>query len=577
MRNRMVIAAVVALVAGGLLAAVPATAGSDGKVREYVVLYEDGASAKDARNAIADLGGTVVDEISAIGLAKVRTDNPDFASDVAGESLLAGAARNRIVGFAEPALREKVDEVESLVAANGVGSTIEAAAAAEPLANLQWDMAMIHATVDESYAMGTGNHDVLVGIIDTGIDASHPDLAPNFNADLSQNFTTDIPLIDGPCNQEPDHSCEDPADVDEGGHGSHVAGTVGAVLNGLGIAGVAPDVSLVNLRAGQDSGFFFLFESLAAMTYAADNGIDVVNMSFFTDPWLFNCRDNPLDTPTEQLEQATIIDSTNAALEYAHANGVTLIAAEGNEHTDLGNPTDDAISPDFPPGTEKVRDNIDNDCLIIPTEGNHVLSISSLGSTGRKAYYSNYGLEQTVVSAPGGDRREFFGTPQYNTAGLRVLSTYPAELAMEEKLITRNFKPRTSLAVVDCGEGKPSPSTCGVYVYLQGTSMASPHAVGVAALIIEAIGSGTGADFGADPDAVEADLKATATNADAFFTAFSGDDWRDFCPVPPTLFHYDDTSLPVDPPEWDALCAGTADLNGFYGDGVVNAEEAASL
>jgi subtilisin family serine protease len=458
-----------------------------------------------------------------------------------------------------------------------VGPTIEAAADAEPLADLQWDMAMIHATVDESYAVGTGNHDVLVGIIDTGIDASHPDLAPNFNADLSRNFTTDIPLIDGPCNQEPDHSCQDPPDVDEGGHGSHVAGTVGAALNGLGIAGVAPDVSLVNLRAGQDSGFFFLFETLAALTYAADNGIDVVNMSFFTDPWLFNCRANELDTPTEQQEQATIIDATNAALDYAHANGVTLIAAEGNEHTDLGNPTDDAISPDYPPGTEKVRDNITNDCLIIPTEGNHVLSISSLGSTGRKAYYSNYGLEQTVVSAPGGDRRQFFGTPQYNTAGLRVLSTYPAELAMEEKLITRNFKPRTPLAVVDCGGGNPSPSTCGVYVYLQGTSMASPHAVGVAALIIAAIGSGTGADFGADPDEVEAMLRSTATNADVFFTAFSGDDWRDFCPVPPTLFHYDDTTLPVDPPDWDALCEGDADFNGFYGDGVVDAEEAASL
>jgi len=68
---------------------------------------------------------------------------------------------------------------------------------AEPLAGLQWDMAQIHATAEESYAVSTGNPDVLVGIIDTGIDASHPDLAPNFDADLSRNFTTDIPLIDG--------------------------------------------------------------------------------------------------------------------------------------------------------------------------------------------------------------------------------------------------------------------------------------------------------------------------------------------------------------------------------------------
>src|SRR5512132_4092736 len=576
MRNRMVMFAVMSLVAGGLLAAIPASADSTGKVQEYVVQYREGVSAAEARAEIGALGGRVVEEISAIGAAKVRTSNPDFASDAIDSDALAGVARNRIVGFADPALREKVDEVESLIAARGAAPDVAADVEGEPLADLQWGMKMIGATAEGSYAVETGNPDVLVGIIDTGIDSTHPDLDDNFNAELSQNFTTDIPLIDGPCNQEPDHSCEDPADVDEGGHGTHVAGIVGAELNGLGGRRITKTVSLVNLRAGQDSGYFFLFETLEAYVYAADNGIDVVNMSFFTDPWWANCRDNPDDTLQEQIEQRSVIDLSNDALDYAFAHGVTLIAAEGNEHTDLGSPTFDVLSPDYPPGNERVRA-VDNSCLVIPTEGNHVISVSALGSTRRKAYYSNYGLEQTVVSAPGGDRREFFGTPTYNTAGLRVLSTYPAELAMEEKLITRNFKPRTPLAVVDCGEGKPSASTCGVYVYLQGTSMASPHAVGVAALIIAAIGSGTGADFGADPDAVEAALRDTATNADEFFTDMGGQDWRRFCPVPPTKFHYDDTSLPVDPPDWDALCAGTADLNGFYGDGVVNAEEAAGL
>src|SRR4029450_9368789 len=119
MRNRMVMVAVVALVAGGLLAAIPASADSTGKVQEYVVQYREGGSAAGARAEIDALGGRVVEEISAIGAAKVRTSNPDFASDAIESDALAGVARNRIVGFADPALREKVDEVEALITARG--------------------------------------------------------------------------------------------------------------------------------------------------------------------------------------------------------------------------------------------------------------------------------------------------------------------------------------------------------------------------------------------------------------------------------------------------------------------------
>jgi lantibiotic leader peptide-processing serine protease len=97
-------------------------------------------------------------------------------------------------------------------------------------------MKMIGATPEQSYKTQPGSKDVLVGIIDTGVDGSHPDLAPNLVKSLSRNFTTDMPDIDGPCEVE---DCKDPADVDEGGHGTHVAGTVGAALNGIGVAGVA--------------------------------------------------------------------------------------------------------------------------------------------------------------------------------------------------------------------------------------------------------------------------------------------------------------------------------------------------
>ena len=206
-----------------------------------------------------------------------------------------------------------------------------------------------------------------------GIDGTHPDIKPNFNKSLSRNFTVDIPDIDGPCEVK---SCKDPANVDDDGHGTHVAGTVAAAINGRGIAGVAPGVTLVNLRAGQDSGFFFLGPTVDALTYAGRHGIDVVNMSFYTDPWLYNCADNPADSPDAQAEQRTIIAATQRAVSFARRNGVTLISAEGNEHTDLGQPDVRCDQPRLRgragPVNQAYPRTVDNSCLNVPTESDGV-------------------------------------------------------------------------------------------------------------------------------------------------------------------------------------------------------------
>jgi subtilisin family serine protease len=168
-----------------------------------------------------------------------------------------------------------------------------------------------------------------------------------------------------------------------------VAGTVGAALNGFGISGVAPGVGLVNLRAGQDSGFFFLQATVDAMVYAGLVGIDVINMSFYTDPWLYNCLDNPADSPEAQAEQRTIRVVTQRAINFARAHGVTPVGALGNQNTDLGNPTEDDTSPDFPPGSAYPRD-VDNSCITVPAETRGVISISALGPSHKKAHYSNW-------------------------------------------------------------------------------------------------------------------------------------------------------------------------------------------
>jgi lantibiotic leader peptide-processing serine protease len=517
---------------------------------EYVVLYTDLASAAAAKAAIKAAGGQVVRENLKVGLATVRSSNANFITAVAGKAGVAGAARNRVIGQVPGRGTPKRNQVETegTKGQGGAKATAHARPGHEPLADKQWGMRMINATPSGSYRINQGRRSVMVGIMDTGIDGSHPDIRANFNRRLSRNFTTDIPLIDGPCQDEPDRSCHDPADVDEGGHGTHVAGIVAAPINHLGVAGVAPKVTLVNIRAGQDSGFFFLEPTIDAFVYAGDVGLDVVNMSFFTDPWLFNCPNDPTATPAEQIEQRTVIAATQRAVRYARNHNVTLVAALGNEATDLGNPTVDEISPDFPPGTERTR-KVDNSCLTMPTEARGVIGVSALGPSGRKAYYSNYGLEQTDVSAPGGDRRDFFGTPQYMQPETRILSTYPRNVLEEEGLLDEHGIPTDPLVLRDC-----RGSVCAYYRYLQGTSMAAPHATGVAALIVGIYGhrDRPGRGLTLDPRRTERILKATAEDTP--------------CPSPPTLVYPD-----PDLEGLSATCEGSLERNGFYGFGVVDA------
>ena len=550
-------------VLGALALIVPLTAGAAGRdntKQTYVVLLERGASIDSAKQAVKRADGRVLSINRKVGVATVRSSNSDFVSDVSRSGAVQGAAHNRPVGEApadqvtDPFAIERMAALRASAKGNGYvrrRGGERPAPLEEPFADLQWDMKAIRATAGKSYRRQQGNSGVRVGILDTGIDASHPDIAPNFNRALSRNFTTDDPLIDGACADDPDGSCTDPADVDEDGHGTHVAGTVAAPINRLGMAGVAPGVELVNIRAGQDSGYFFLKPSVDALTYAADIGVDVVNMSYYIDPWLYNCADNPADSPAEQLEQRTIIQATERALAYARARGVTLVSAEGNGNTDLGKPVTDATSPDYPPENERER-TIDNSCKSMPLEAPGVLGITSFGPSGRKAYYSDYGVEQADLAAPGGDRREFFGTPDYQNPANTVLAPYPKSLAILNEELNPDGTPNTPFVLADCSRGADQ---CAYYQYLQGTSMASPHAVGVAALVVASRGKRDKRHGGLtlSPKKVERVLKETARDK--------------ACPEPRT-FTYPDPDLT---PDYTAVCEGDEDFNGFYGHGIVDA------
>ena len=569
---RRVLFAFVALATVAMIGsiAVGTEAGSDSRPTRYIVLYEPTASPAALKAAVKQAKGRILRANYKVGVATVVSSNTRFRADAARSAVIDGVARNVPIGKARPSLRPKVSEEQLRTlrqAARGTkaaplkaatGNALDNHNRSEPLAPLQWDMRMIHATPDGSYRKEKGSKRVLVGILDTGIDGNHPDIASNFDRSLSRNFTVDIPLVDGPCADERDGSCNDPNDVDENSHGTHVASTVASPINNLGVAGVAPNVTLVNLRAGQDSGFFFLQASVDALTYAGDHGIDVANMSYFIDPWLYNCG-NPLhpvpqDSPVDQAEQRTIINAAQRALDYAHQHGVTLVAALGNSNTDVGLPTSDGQSPNFPPGNEHPR-TVNNTCLDVPTEGNNVISVSALGPSKTKADYSNWSYEETTVSAPGGWFRDA-GWPANGIPNL-ILAAYPRNVAEDNGELNPDGTPNTPFVVRDC-----RGSTCAYYQWIQGTSMASPHATGVVALIVSQYGHRQGTRISLHPLFAQAYLEASATDTACMSNQADG------------TFSY---AAQNRPPSFTSYCEGTPVFNGWYGHGIVDALRAVEI
>ena len=326
----------------------------------------------------------------------------------------------------------------------------------DPLSPCQWNMPVINAGAD-TRAIATGQG-VRVGVIDGGVDFTHPDLAGAIDVAASCSFINSDTPTAAP-QEVANGNCANKAAVqDLQGHGTHVATIIAARVNGVGIVGVAPRATIVALKACTLNSFCFADSVAAALRYAGNQRLDVVNLSLFADPFLYFCGND--------AGQRAILREVQAAARYAQQRGVVIVASAGNEAQDLGHPITDTISPDYPPDAAVERE-VGNNCRVVPAELPGVVTVSATGVT-TLASYSNVGTP-VDVTAPGGDAPQ---TPTTVFGRGRILAGWSSTdmTGTWEALIPLNR------AVV---------SGSGRYVWISGTSMSSPHAAGVAALIRE--------------------------------------------------------------------------------------------
>jgi subtilisin family serine protease len=480
-----------ALVCGLSLAAAPAVAApaQTGESETYVVLYKANAVGAKSLAKLSAAGGTVVQTYPQIGVAIVSSDRVGFGDAVeAADPSVQGAASTAALGV------QLADEATDAAEPIDPGTP---APGDDPLSSIQWDMDQISAPA--ARAINGGSASVIVGDIDSGLDWTHPDLAPNVD------FSRSVSCVGGVPNQDP------AAWMDDDGHGTHTAGTIAAAKNGLGMVGVAPNVKIAGIKAGDADGFFYPEAVVCSFMWAATHGIQVTNNSYFADPWLFNCKNDP--------EQRAIWEAERRAIRFAQQSGTVVVSALGNQSDDLAHTTGDATSPD---NTTPVQREISNACAIVPAEVPGVIGVTANGIDQFKSYYSSYGMGAADVVAPGGDRRFQVTQP----GGGRILSTWPA-----------------SLLATTCGIPLVSPD--GAYCYIQGTSMASPHVAGVAALIVS-----TGIT---NPGTVAARITGTADPI--------------ACPTDMSVY----ANFPAVDNGAPQVCTGGIGYNSFNGHGQVNA------
>lgn len=398
-----------------------------------------GTNPEDLQRALAlvpGAGGAALASYPEIGTFFAQSATPSFAPDLAAALRQAGISIHSIGPTrVAPVLyyervelpTDKKDEAPAPQsgAAGGLNSMRDETASAAPAeANeeiFNWGAVAMHAR--EAEAVNVKRAPVTVAVVDSGVEDTHPDLEGRVDTSRSVKCS-----VNGVATQD-FYGWRD-----EFYHGTHVAGIIAANHNDIGIDGIAPESTIVAIQATNDNRLIYPEYVTCAFMWAASHGVDIVNNSYSMDPWVYWSPTDP--------EQAAGLEAATRSIKYAQDKGLAVIAAAGNEGVDIDNPWIDNGSPTDVPTPTKNR--AVEGSIRVPSMLDGVAQVSAVGqaynvkpglSLGR-AEFSNYG--RTIDFAAPGDQI-------YSTA-------------------TTLFY-RSGYAVAD------------------GTSMATPHVSGVAALI----------------------------------------------------------------------------------------------
>ncbi|MFC3447935.1 S8 family peptidase [Amycolatopsis speibonae] len=358
----------------------------EGRALRYVVAFDRGTSEAEARAAVAGGCGSTTTYYPQIAVAVATSAEEDFAELVRPAAAFSAQAERLAVQRANgtPSTRTpstRTPAAKTAPARAGIEPTDPAKVPSADRTDEQWDMRAIGA--DKAHVIEPGSPDVVVGVLDSGIDATHPELKTALDPGKSAGCLTGAP----------DRNWAATTSV----HGTHVAGIIAAADDGKGITGVAPGVRVASVKVIDDRGYADPEAAVCGLMWAVSQGMAVTNSSYFVDPWSLSCAHDD--------ERGVVNEVMARAVEYATSEGTLNVAAATNEAVGL------APSPRSGSRTQAEG------CQALPAGLRDVVAVSSVSAERVKAGYSSYGLGVIDVTAPGGE------------AGQCVLSTVPGGYA----------------------------------------------------------------------------------------------------------------------------------------------------